>query len=458
VSALEWTLFFGKFLLAFIPLGLIPVMIFLERKGAAVIQDRPGPNRAALKLPLLGQVRGFGFVHNFSDVVKLLFKEDFIPRRAHKWFYLAAPMIPVATAVLTPALIPWFAPLALNPQGPVISGAVIDANSSLLLLFALGSLSVYGVVLGSWGSNSKFSLLGGLRAPAMMIPSEVSMALGVLGLILIIGSFSLSDIVLWQSSHTWGVVVQPIGFMLFMVSMFAETGRTPFDVAEGESEIVGGFHTEYSSAKFALFFMCEYAHVVVASALLATLFFGGWSLLPLPGFGAGFITANLGYVIGVVALVKVALFVLLANLVNTQRRRYARFQASDREVKLKEYKLFGTLFWIVALVALVVAGIGFFVIGQPDALVQTNGSKVYHSGTGSHVYPTWVTLLSALVQLGIVLAKTLFFCWVFVWVRWTLPRLRYDQIMHLGWKVLLNIALVNLLATAVIAKLVQGSN
>ena len=219
-----------KILLCFAPLALIPLMIFLERKGAAFIQDRPGPNRSSLTLPVIGNIRAFGFVHNFSDVVKLMMKEDFIPARAHKAFYLAAPLIPVATAVLTPALIPWFA--GMTVAGATITGSAIDSHASLLLLFALSALSPYGVVLGSWASNSKYSLLGGLRASAMMISYEIAMGLSILGLVALAGTFSLSGLVGWQESFTWGIIAQPVAFLVFVAAMFAETGRTPFDVAE----------------------------------------------------------------------------------------------------------------------------------------------------------------------------------------------------------------------------------
>ena len=430
---------FLKIALVFIPLSLIPVMIFLERKGAAVIQDRVGPNRAAIKIMGL-ELRGFGMIHNFSDVVKLITKEDFVPARAHKAFFILAPIIPVATAVITPALIPWFGPMG-SITGSAINGAVLDYNVGLLFLFAISSISVYGFVLGSWASNSKFSLLGGMRSSAMMISYEISMGLAILGLILIIGSFNLTEIVEWQARNTWGVVVQPLGFFLFLVAMFAETGRTPFDVAEGESEIVGGFHTEYSSIKFALFFMGEYAHVVIASALLATLFFGGYDLLPLPGFGTDFIADHLGFVIAALLAFKMLILFGISRLIRRQRTRYGKFKASDAAVKSREYSFMGNLILLIALACGAGAIVAALVIGNPERILD--------------LHPWWVGVATALVQIGIVLAKVLFFCWLFVWVRWTLPRLRYDQIMSLGWKVLLNVALVNLLITAIVVKIIK---
>lgn len=419
---------FLKIPLVFIPLGLIPVMIFLERKGAALIQDRIGPNRAAI--PILGGLRGFGMVHNFSDVVKLLFKEDFIPRRAHRLFYILAPVLPVATAVLTPAVIPWFAPLSLD--GRSISGQVIDSDAGLLFLFAISSLSAYGVVLGSWASNSKYSLLGGMRASAMLISYEISMGLSVLGLLMIVGSFGLTDIVEWQAHNAWGLVVQPVGFLLFVVAIFAETGRTPFDVVEGESEIVGGFHTEYSSIKFALYFMGEYAHIVVGSALIATLFCGGYHL---PFLDTDTIRAHLGPVLGLGALLKAGLLGLLLLALTRYRRHYRAGPFADKAQRSREYGFYQALLSLGAL-SLGAAGLAAILLLDIPAASP------------------WAAGLTALVQLGIVLVKTLFFCWLFIWVRWTLPRLRYDQIMSLGWKVLLNIALINLLITALVLKLI----
>ncbi len=431
--------------LVLIPFMLVPLLILMERRGAAFIQDRPGPNRAAI--PIFGlRLRGFGLVHNLTDGIKLFFKESFVPPFAYKPFYLIAPAIPVMTAVLTPSLIPWFAPISYAAANGVVTVApsFFDANAGILALFALGSLSVYGVVLGSWASNSKFALLGGLRASAMMISYEVSMGLGALGLFLVVGSFSLTSIVEWQANHVWGIVVQPIGFLLFLVSMFAECNRNPFDVAEGESELVAGFHTEYSSVKFALFMMGEYCHIVVASALIATLFLGGYHL---PWLDTVAIKTHLGGVLAGVLAVTALLFLAIAHLVHGRRKQYATLAASDRAARSKEYGFFRALF-VLAGLACLGGAVASWLLVKPQAL------DLWHEG--AKVYPLRWSLLTAALQIGIVLAKTLFFCWLFVWVRWTLPRMRYDQIMSLGWKVLLNIALVNLLVTAVIAKAVQS--
>jgi len=446
-----------KFSLVMIPFALVPLMILMERRGAAYIQDRPGPGRAAIQIGGL-RLRAFGMIHNLTDGVKLFFKESFVPPFANKWFYILAPAIPVITAVLTPALIPWFGPfsfLSANTGKPIsVVGPFLDANAGVLALFALGSLSVYGVVLGSWASRSKYALLGGMRASAMMISYEVSMGLSVLGLFLIVGSFSLTEVVAWQTTHTWGIFVQPVGFLLFLTSMFAETNRNPFDVAEGESEIVAGFHTEYSGVKFALYFMGEYCHIVIASALIATLYLGGYDLLPfdlsfdrritwLPAgpYDARFIAAHLGgmlaFVLGATALLAFAFNLLVGR----RSRNYGRMAASDKAARLREYGFFRVLSLL--------AGLGL-AAGAVAAYLLIKTAPVQ-----GQIYPLSISLAVAAVQIGVVLAKTLFFCWLFVWVRWTLPRFRYDQIMALGWKVMLNIALVNLLVTAVIAKLVM---
>ena len=444
---------------------ILPLLVLAERRGAAIIQDRPGPNRAAIPIPFTGgfKLRGFGMVFNLADAVKLLFKESFTAPFAHKWWYILAPAIPVVAAILTPAALPWFAPIVHQPEGgalQVISGQVFDVNVGLLMTFAVGSLSVYGVVLGAWASNSKFALLGGLRASAMMISYEVSMGLSVLGLILLVGDFSLTRIVEWQTAHTWGIVVQPIGFFLFLISMFAECNRNPFDVAEGESELVAGFHTEFASSKFMMFMTAEYLHVMLASVLIATLYLGGYSLAPCPipyPFGAAgvewvvldtaFIQAHLGQVGGVFLLIGGVVLLFLSHLVSVHKRAYAAKVVSDKAERIREFSLFSGLFMFLAFLS-VAGGALAFAVGGPAPL-----PGIIHEARP--VYPLWVSLVTAVIQLHVVLGKTLAVAWLFIWVRWTLPRFRYDQIMALGWKIMLNIALVNLLVTALIAKLVK---
>ncbi len=338
---------------------LLPLLVVIERRGAAFIQDRVGPNRAALHIQfksLTGvftgeqgsiiRLRGFGIPYTMTDLVKLLFKENFVPPFAYKSLYWLAPAIPVVTGLLTTALIPWFGPILHQSAGggETLFGTLINTQMGLLLLFAFGSLTVYGVVLGSWSSNSKFSLLGGMRASAMMISYEVSMGLAVLGLLLVYQSFNLTDAVEWQAHRTWGILVQPVGFALFLVSMFAECNRNPFDVAEGESEIIAGFHTEYAGMKFMMYMTGEYLHVIVASALIATLYLGGYQPLPIPGLDSTWEKSHLGIFTAALLVPLVPLLFTAAALVRGRRLHYETLDAQDRDLRSKEYGVYAMLF------------------------------------------------------------------------------------------------------------------
>jgi NADH-quinone oxidoreductase subunit H len=311
-------------------LTMVAIMVWVERRGAAFIQDRLGPNR----------VGPWGLLQPAADAVKLLFKQDLIPRDVNKGLYTLAPMISVFVALVTFIVIPFGAGAGITVFGLPLRGLTVapDLGVGVLFLLALSSLGVYGIVLAGWSSNNKYSLLGGLRSSAQLISYELSMTLAVLGVVLSTGSLRLDEVVAHQAAHTWNLVPQFIGFVVFTTAVFAETNRLPFDLAEAENELVAGYHVEYSSMKFASFFMSEYLNMTTASALIVTLFLGGWTV---PG-------------------------VHLAG-------------------------------W---------PGFVFF---------------------------------------GVVLAvKVAFFLWLFVWVRWTLPRFRYDQLMHLGWKGLLPLAALNL--------------
>jgi NADH-quinone oxidoreductase subunit H len=337
MTATDWLILALRVL---IPLGVIltavPMLAWAERRGAGLIQDRPGPNR----------VGPFGLLQLPVDAVKFFFKEDVIPTHADKVLYVLAPGLAVFSALTTFAVIPYGATLTAGGRDIPLIGA--DLSIGVLYVFALTSLSVYGIVLAGWASNNKFSLMGGLRSSAQIISYELAMTTAAAGVILSSSSLRLPDIVasqerLWLGFFPrWNVVPQLLGFLVFFISTFAETNRTPFDLAEAEAELVGGYHTEYSAMKFAMFMMAEYVNIVVACALTVTLYFGGWSL---PGF-------------------------------------------------------------------------------HPTGLVGV--------------------LLSILVFS----VKTLFFTLVFIWVRWTLPRFRYDQLMRIGWKALLPLALLNLLWVA----------
>jgi NADH-quinone oxidoreductase subunit H len=271
------------------------------------------------------------------------------------------------------------------------------------------------------------------------------MGLSAAGIFLLAGSFSLTEIVQWQSANPfhWGIVVQPVGFVLFLISLFAETGRAPFDVAEGESEIVAGYFVEYSAIRFALYYMGEYAHIAIASMLVSTLFLGGYQV---PFLDAEALRANLGWVGGGLLLGFGAVVGLLSLKIRRWAGIYAKLKATDAADRAREY---GVLSLATAVISgvLVVAGlaVALLVCTAPVSVVE-----------GVTHWPLWVNGGAAVVQVGALLAKTVLICWVFVWVRWTLPRFRYDQIMSLGWKIMLNVALVNLVITALVAKLLKG--
>jgi NADH-quinone oxidoreductase subunit H len=311
-------------------LTVVPVMVWVERRGSALIQDRPGPNR-------LGPL---GLVQPLADALKFMFKEDVTPNAADKPLYLLAPALAILPALLTISVIPFGPDLTVGGRAyPLV---ITNAPAGVLLFLALASLGVYSLVLAGYGSNNKFSLLGAIRASAQMISYELALTLAVLAVVIPVGSFRLADIVAYQRAHLWTFVPQILGFVVFLVASFAETNRLPFDLPEAESELIAGFHTEYSAMRFASFFMGEYMSMTSLSALGVTLYFGGWSL---PG-------------------------------------------------------------------------------------VDLHG---------------W---LGAAVGLLTLIAKVAFCMAVFVWVRWTFPRFRYDQLMRLGWKVLLPVAIVNLIAVS----------
>lgn len=350
---MTWTLIkFGLVLVGL--LQVVPIMLWVERRGSALMQNRLGPNRIG---PL-------GLFHAICDTVKFIFKEDPIPAHVNRFYYLLAPIVCVIPAFMTFAVIPFASTITLN--GTVINFQVADLNVGILYIFAIASLGVYGIMMAGWSSNNKYALMGGVRSSAQMISYELSMALSIVGIVMIFSSVRLGDIARLQgetliqlgsiSIPKWGVFVQPLGFIIFTTAAFAETNRLPFDLPEGESEIVAGYHLEYGSMKFALFMMAEYLNMTVASAVISTLYFGGWQLLP-------------------------GMQMLLDTLA---------FDGMTKE---------------------------------------------------------WARIAFEAMSFTI---KVAFFMWVFVWVRWTLPRFRYDQLMHLGWKGMLPLSLLNIVLTAIL--------
>ena len=329
----------------------VAMLTLMERKVSAWMQDRLGPNR----------VGPGGLLQPAADGLKNILKEETYPARASTFFFVLAPMLAIGPALITFAVIPFAAPLP-TPWG-LMDMIIADLPIGILYILAITSLGIYGIVMAGWASNNKYSFLGGMRAAAQMVSYEVSLGLSLIPVFFLAGNVTLTQIV-WTQQQELGLwLALPLGlsFMFFVISAFAETNRLPFDVAEAESELVTGYHTEYSSMKFSMFFIAEYSNVLTVSALMATLFLGGWD-------------------------------------------------------------------------------IPFFTF---------DNMRVIAPGVVEGAEPAW---WKTLLTLGMFGAKTLFFVFVFMWVRWTVPRFRYDQIMHLGWKVLLPAALayVTFMAAAIL--------
>jgi len=339
MTAVDWLIVVLRVALpAMIFPALVIPLTWVERRGAAFMQDRIGPNR----------VGPFGLLQAVADAIKMFTKETVTPAAADRLLFLIAPVVAAFAALSTFAVVPYGATLRVGGREIELIGA--DVSIGILYAFAITSLSVYAIVLAGWSSNNKFSLMGGIRSSAQMISYELAMTTAAAGVVLAASSFRLNDIIAMQQRPMpllpfvpqWNAFLQPLGFLIVLVSAFAETNRLPFDLPEAEAELVAGYHTEYSGMRFGAFQMAEYVNVVVACAITVTLYLGGWSL---PGFA-------------------------------------------------------------------------------PTSILGVAASVVVFA------------------------VKTAILVWVFVWVRWTLPRFRYDQLMRLGWKALLPLALVNLLWAA----------
>lgn len=315
-------------------LTVVVILVYLERRISAFIQNRIGPNRVG---PL-------GLLQSPADVLKLFIKEDIVPARANKFLHTLAPVISISVAMVTFAVIPFGNSITLF--GTDVQFMIADVNIGVLYILALTSLGVYGITLSGWSSNNKYSLLGGLRSAAQLISYELSMGLSIVGVIMIAGTLRLDQIVLQQSGFGWNAFLTPIGFVTFVVASFAETNRLPFDLPEAEPELVGGYHTEYSGMKFGAFFLAEYANMITSSALIVTLFLGGWQIPYMEAIGL------------------------------------------------------------------------------------------------SPVWLSAVQILTFIVKVGFMLL-------FYIWIRWTIPRFRYDQLMNLGWKVMLPLAIINVVVTGI---------
>lgn len=409
-------------------LGMVPVMVWLERKGAAYIQDRPGPERAAL----FGIFRLGGLAHVIADVIKLIAKEDVMPRGANPFYWKLAPVITAMIPLLTFAIVPVADDFRLGGFETPLS--VLRIDGGLLWFFAITSLSVYGVVFAGWASSNKYALLGGMRSTAQLLSYEIPMALAVVAVILTFGTVQPNDIVRLQGEllfgliPQWGVLLQPVAAILFITCTFAEINRVPFDLAEGEAELVAGYHTEYTSMRFGLFFMAEYMALVVSGMLTVTLFFGGWQIPWLT-------TRQLVEQAPTLLPVFLSVGALGAGFLGWLGYRHYQTWTRGRWGDLRDYEplILGSLLFAAAMAMLVLAGAAWGARGS---------------------LPDWVPpVFAASAQIGAFLTKLALYCWVYVWVRWTLPRFRFDQLLVLGWRGLLPLALLNLLATGVFISL-----
>lgn len=412
-----------RYLLAIVfILSLAPLLIWADRKVSSWIQDRPGPERAAI-----GPFRLAGLIHPLADAIKLIGKEDIIPTRVNRFYYLLAPCIVVGVFAATAAIIPWWDTVVM-PNGYRFGGATLDINPGILWFFAIVSLTVYGVIFAGWSSNNKFSLLGAMRASAAVLSYEIPMGLAAIAAVMTYGTVSLNAMCVAQGGEwlgfipKWGIFVQPIAAIIFIVCAFAETNRAPFDLAEAESELVAGYHTEYSALKWGMFMFAEYGAMTVSSAMIAILFFGGWQV---PFLTTTELVANAQvlsqWILGLT---------FIATLVLTALFLGAFFRGVGRWKDWRDYE--SLILAILVLGAGATALLGMFVL----MAVQL---------------PDWYgPIFAAVVQFHALVAKIVFWTFVFVWVRWTLPRFRYDQVMNLGWKSMLPLALVNILVTGLL--------
>ena len=318
-----------------ITLGVATYSTYFERVVAAFMQDRVGPDRAG----------PWGMFQPLADAVKMFMKEDFIPAKSSKWLFIAGPCLSMLTALLTSAVIPFGDTLDLG-NGLMLDLQGIDVNIGILWVFGIVSLGVYGVLIGGWASNNKFALIGAIRAASQNISYELAMGLSIIAILMLSGSLSTKAIVETQQNGHWNILYQPLGFVIFIVCAFAECNRTPFDLPECETELIGGYHTEYSSMKLGFYLFSEYINMFISGAVMATLYFGGYDY---PGF---------------------------------------------------------------------------------TFMLEKFGNNI-----------------AVLLGVGALIVKALIFVFIFMWVRWTIPRFRYDQLMGLGWTGLIPLAMFNVILT-----------
>ena len=406
--------------------ALTPLFVWWERRISAFIQDRSGPNRCHI-----GPFRLGGIIQSFADMLKLVFKEDFTPSHIkYKFFFTIAPAIVFMCSFLTFAAIPFADVLVIDGKEHIMQAIPMELGIMWFLAFA--GLSVYGIILGGYSSGSKYGLLGSIRASAQVISYEAAMGLAIISMLLSYGSIHLTDMVNAQAGTylgvipMWGIFIQPLAAIIFIICAFAETNRAPFDLAEGESELVAGYHTEYSAMKFGLFQVGEYSAMSASSAIIVTLFFGGYQI---PWLDTQAIQSNMNYIIMVIiALLPIKVFFL------TKWMKKNNKAIGTNTSRQKETKILTIAFWFLALFIMAVL-IAFLVTG-----LGTNG----------------VNIATAVIQVATFLIKFFLMAFVYIWVRWTVLRFRYDQLQMLGWKVLIPLALLNIVITAIVV-VVRGS-
>ncbi|MBB5346356.1 NADH-quinone oxidoreductase subunit H [Desulfoprunum benzoelyticum] len=407
---------------AFIPICFIAIGVWMERRGAGFIQDRLGPNRCNI----FG-FRAGGLVQNLADGVKLIFKEDMIAGHIqHKFYFVLAPVLVFFTALVSFAVIPFADTLILGGKSYIMQTVPLDIG--ILWFLACTGFAVYGIILAGWSSHNKYGILGGLRSAAQVIAYEIPMGLAIVSLLVVYGTVNLSEIARFQGQllfgfiPMWGVILQPLGVVIFIVAAFAETNRTPFDFAEGESEIVAGFHIEYSSMKFGMFFLGEYVAMFVSSAIIVTLFFGGYQI---PWLATETMVA---YAQPIAIVLMLLLPVITYYFTNWIRKNNVSHYNRQNDPLVREANVYIKICWILA------AAVELILL----TLVVINPSA------------DGVRIFVVLLQMASFLLKATIMCFVYVWVRWTLPRFRYDQLQKLGWQILLPMSLVNIFITSAV--------
>jgi NADH-quinone oxidoreductase subunit H len=408
------------FIAIILAVGMTPVFVWWERRVSGFMQDRAGPNRCNI-----GPFRLGGLIQSFADMLKLVFKEDFTPSHIkYKFFFTIAPGIVFLCSFLTFAVIPFADVLVIDGKENIMQA--IPNELGIMWFIAFAGLAVYGIILGGYSSGSKYGLLGSIRASAQVISYEASMSLAIVSMLLSYGSIHLTDMVNAQAGTffgfipMWGVFIQPLAAIIFIVCAFAETNRAPFDLAEGESELVAGYHTEYSAMRFGLFQVGEYAAMSASSAIIVTLFFGGYQI---PWLDTHAIQSNFNYVIMAIVILLPIKVLIFTRWMKKNNRSKDADKSRDKETKILTLAFWSlTLLIVATLITFLITGLG------------TNG----------------VNIATAVIQIGTFFVKFFMMAFVFIWIRWTVLRFRYDQLQMLGWKVLIPLALLNIVITAIV--------